>query len=110
MKVLTFALGMTFATLTPAATHEHDMAQHAAAVQTASQAYEASGVLKEADAAKGRLKIAHEPIATLHWPAMTMWFQLRGTLPQDLHAGDRVQFEIEQQQEQWVITRIERSR
>jgi len=113
MKALTLALAMTIAAASgsaQAASPEHDMSQQQAATQTVSQStHDGVGVLKEIDAKTGKLKIAHEPIAALHWPPMTMWFALRNPLPQDLKVGDAVRFELMQNnKDQWVIVKIGR--
>ncbi|MFZ3017683.1 MAG: copper-binding protein [Gallionella sp.] len=106
--ILGFALAATGVTA-QAATHEHDMSKHQAASQPAAAIHKGSGVLKAVNA--GKVQIAHEPIDSLGWPAMTMWFALRGSLPQDLKVGDAVRFELEQtQSKEWAITRIERKR
>lgn len=113
MKALTLALTLSIAAAsgsTLAATHDHDMSQHQMATQPASQANpEGMGVVKEVDAKGGRIKIAHGPINALHWPPMTMWFALHGTLPQDIKAGDSVRFELmEAEKDLWVIVKIVR--
>ncbi len=75
----------------------------------ASAPHEGFGVLKAVNPVTGEVKIAHGPIATLHWPAMTMWFKAQGHLQEDLKVGDNVRFELKQvKPEEWVITRIER--
>lgn len=56
-----------------------------------------------------KVQITHEPIATLQWPEMTMWFGLQDALPQDVRVGDSVRFEMMQAgTRQWMIVRIER--
>ncbi len=111
MKKLTFALGLAIAAgfaTAQAATHDHDMSKHQAASQAAAM-HKGSGVLKAINA--GRLRIAHEPIDSLGWPAMTMWFALRVPLPDETKVGDGVRFELEQiNSKEWVITRIERKK
>jgi Cu/Ag efflux protein CusF len=47
------------------------------------------------DAAKGRVELDHDPIASLKWPAMTMGFLLRDKAQLGgLKPGDRVEFEL----------------
>ncbi len=71
--------------------------------------HEGLGVFKDVNAAEGKVKIAHEPIPALEWPAMTMWFSLQGALPKGINAGDKVRFELQRGGNgQWVIVRIER--
>jgi Cu(I)/Ag(I) efflux system membrane fusion protein len=68
------------------------------------------GKVTQVDPQKGRIEIAHEPIASLKWPAMQMGFvaadksQLSG-----LKQGDAVQFELRREPDQdgnYVIERI----
>ena len=57
----------------------------------------------------GKVLIAHEAIADLNWPPMTMWFALRDPLPKDIKTGDAVRFELMQgERKQWVIVKIRR--
>jgi Cu/Ag efflux protein CusF len=110
MRKLTIALGLAIVAgcgIAQAATHEHDMSKHQVASQPAAAIHKGSGVLKAVNAAK--VQIAHQPIASLGWPAMTMWFALRESLPKEVMVGDSVRFELEQTQtKKWVVTRIER--
>lgn len=111
MKTLTlaflFALLAT-GTAARAASHEHEH-QHDTATQQAAATHTSVGVLKAVNAKDGKVQIAHEPIAELDWPSMTMWFTLREPLSKDLKAGDAVRFEIMQgEKKQWVIVKIGR--
>ncbi|MDO8989782.1 MAG: copper-binding protein [Sideroxyarcus sp.] len=111
MKTLTLALALAIATCSGtarAASHEHEH-QHDMATQQAATTHTGTGVLKAVNAKDGKVQIAHEPIAELDWPAMTMWFTLREPLPKNLKAGDAVRFEIMQgEKKQWVIVKIGR--
>ncbi len=90
-----------------AAPHEHGTAQKQVATPAENQTYAGTGILKEIES--GRIKIAHDPIPALHWPAMTMWFLLHSPLSSDMKVGNKVQFELAQTASgKWVITRIER--
>lgn len=54
-----------------------------------------SGVVEAVDSAARRVTLAHEPIAALGWPAMTMPFDLAaGVDTHGLRAGDRVRFTL----------------
>lgn len=111
MKVLALTLGLTLAATNATAqavTQEHDMSQHQATAQTVAQ-HSGVGVLKAINAKDSKVQIAHEPIAELGWPAMTMWFTLHGSLPQNLKVNDAVRFELVQENgKQWVIIKIGR--
>ena len=114
MKTLFLALGVAISAssgMTYAATQEHDMSQHQMAMQTAANPakHEGVGVLKAVNAKEGKVQIAHEAIADLQWPPMTMWFALRNPLPQDIKVGDEVRFELmEGEKKQWEIVKIAR--
>lgn len=106
MKTLTLAITLlAFVGFAQAAPHEHDMAAHA----THAALHQGLGVVKALKS--GKMQIAHEPIPTLEWPAMTMWFDLKGHASHDIKAGDRVYFEIVQgENKKWGIINIKLSR
>ena len=54
-----------------------------------------TGKVLSVDPMNGYVELAHDPIASLKWPAMTMGFQAedKGQL-RDLEEGDRVEFEL----------------
>jgi len=114
MKTLTLAFGMAIAAtggMAHAAAHDHDMSQHRTAMQLAASParHEGFGVLKAVNAKDGKVQLAHEAIAGLGWPPMTMWFVLRDPLPRNLKVGDAVRFELMQGDgNQWVIVKIGR--
>jgi Cu/Ag efflux protein CusF len=111
MKTLTLAFILALlatGTAARASSHEHEH-QHDTATQQAAATYAGIGVLKAVNAKDGKVQIAHEPIAELDWPSMTMWFMLQTPLPQNLKVGDKVRFEIVQKNgKQWVIVNIGR--
>ncbi|GAB4122585.1 MAG: hypothetical protein Fur0040_03360 [Sideroxydans sp.] len=81
----------------------HDMSSHPAHAAT----YPATGVVKAVK--PGKVQIAHDPIPSLGWPAMTMWFDLETPPAADLAVGTRVQFEIRQgDNKKWEIEKITR--
>lgn len=66
------------------------------AVTTAAAAPTASavGVVEAVDPATGMITIAHDPVAALQWPAMTMAFKTHGVDLASIKAGDQVTFEF----------------
>lgn len=115
MKTLTLALGITLASFTGTVfadmpMHEHHMDSHMMDMQAEPQTkHEGIGIIKAVNEKAHKVQIAHEPIPSLEWPAMTMWFELRDPLPQGIKAGDNVQFDLEQlHAKKWSITRIEK--
>lgn len=113
MKIFTLILGVSLTAAMGAAhaempAHGNQNGAHQMEMQSASQMkYAGTGVLKGTQANK--IQIAHEPIAELKWPAMTMWFGLRDAPPKNIRVGDKVRFEmIQSDTKQWVIISIER--
>jgi Cu/Ag efflux protein CusF len=111
MNKLTIAFCMTLLAsigLARAASHEpHEIPSHQPSQATT--LHTGTGVLRGINAAAGKVQIAHEPIAALGWPAMTMWFMLKTPLPQDIQIGDNVHFEMMQgDKNQWQIVKISR--
>lgn len=110
MDKTTLALCITLATAsgtTLAASHEqmqdHSMMTHHAAQEHTR--YPATGVVKALK--DGKIQIAHEPVEELDWPAMTMWFELKGNAGRGIKVGDRVRFEMMQGgKKKWVIEKI----
>ena len=69
--------------------------------------HRATGVVKSVDPAKGTVSIAHGPVASLSWPAMTMGFAAEDRkLLQNLKPGAKVEFEFVQQGSRYVVTSI----
>ena len=65
------------------------------------------GVVKEVNAADGIVTVAHEPIKSLNWPAMTMGFKLKDkAMVNKIKPGDKVHFTVVQAGKDYVITSI----
>ena len=80
---------------------------HKDMMATPAEGYPARGVVKQADAAAGRVTIAHEAIKGLDWPAMTMTFTVKDKiLFQRLAAGKKVQFHVAKQGSDYVVTDV----
>ena len=72
-----------------------------------SSTHKAVGVVKKADAKAGTVSLAHEPVATLKWPAMTMTFKVADkALLDKLAEGRKVEFAFEQRGKDYVITSV----
>ena len=89
----------------------HDMSQHQVAAQSSELSkHEGHGILKAVNEKAHKVQIAHEAIASLNWPAMTMWFALGTSLPKELKSGDNISFELQQiHSKKWTVTRIEKN-
>jgi RND family efflux transporter MFP subunit len=70
--------------------------------------HRAEGTVKAIDTKSGSLSIAHGPVETLKWPAMTMNFKAANdALLAGLQPGAGVAFEfVERSPGEWVITKI----
>jgi RND family efflux transporter MFP subunit len=70
--------------------------------------HQAEGTVKAIDAKAGTLSIAHGPVASLKWPAMTMDFKAANdALTAGLKPGATIAFEfVERSPGEWVITKI----
>jgi len=61
----------------------------------AQKSYAAKGEVMAVDKAAGKVKLKHEAIAELEWPAMTMFFAVADKAQLDaLSAGTRVEFQF----------------
>jgi Cu(I)/Ag(I) efflux system membrane fusion protein len=83
----------------------------AAAAAPAAAGHKAEGTVDSVDAKAGMLALAHGPVPTLRWPAMTMEFKVANeSLLRDLKPGTKVKVEfVERQPGEWVITSITRT-
>ena len=70
-------------------------------------AHTATGVVKKVDAKSGAVTLAHDPIKSLNWPAMTMGFTVKDKALLDKLAVDKkVEFEFVQQGKDYVVTAV----
>ncbi len=66
-----------------------------------------TGVVQSVDAANGSLTIAHEPIAALGWPAMTMSFKVdQASLLEGVEAGEHIELTLRGRDMSAVVTSI----
>ncbi|HEU4350519.1 MAG TPA: copper-binding protein [Burkholderiales bacterium] len=73
----------------------------------AQQVHKATGVVTGIDRSAGKVTLKHDPIASLNWPGMTMAFAVKDKALLDKLAKDKkVEFELVQQGQQYVITSI----
>ena len=77
-------------------------------VAAAQSAHQAAGVVKKAETAKGTVTLAHDPIKSLNWPAMTMDFRVSDKAGlAKLKPGQKIEFElVEEKKGSYVISRI----
>jgi len=69
--------------------------------------HKATGVIKKVDPKAGIVTLAHDPVKSLNWPAMTMGFTVKDkALLDKLQAGKKVEFDFVQQGKDYVITTV----
>lgn len=97
--------GMTAATQSPEAKAGADTQAAASG-----PGHRGEGTVEEIDAQSGTVSVAHGPIASLKWPAMTMEFKAANpALLQGLKPGTKVVFEfVERAPGEWVITSVKK--
>jgi Cu(I)/Ag(I) efflux system periplasmic protein CusF len=69
-----------------------------------------TGVIESIDPESRTITIAHEPVAALQWPAMTMTFNAPEADLSALRAGDRISFDFTASGMDATITRLEPAR
>lgn len=76
--------------------------------QEAVEKHQTTAVVKSVDRESGRVMLAHDPVPTLEWPAMTMGFAVADkALLKDVKAGEKVTFSFSEKNGKFVITEIE---
>jgi Cu(I)/Ag(I) efflux system protein CusF len=65
------------------------------------------GVVKNIDTASGVVTLAHQPIKSLNWPAMTMGFKVKDkALLENVKVGSKVDFTLVQAGKDYVVMSI----
>jgi len=73
----------------------------------ASETHKGKGTVKSVDAQKGTVNLAHDPIKSLNWPAMSMNFKAKDkAMLEKVKVGSKVEFSFEQSGKDYVITDI----
>ena len=97
------ALALAAATVSVPAMAQPHAGHNAAAAQTA----EGDGQIKAINARAGTVTLAHGPIASLNWPAMTMPFKVASpAVMNGVKVGQKVHFELKSDKGQPVVTAI----
>ncbi len=69
--------------------------------------HEVSATVKAVDPSKGTVTLAHDPVKSLKWPAMTMGFSVKDkTLFDKMTVGQKVNVEFMQDGSQYVVTNV----
>ena len=83
------------------------MDSKSAAKATVPMSHETQAVVKGVDAANGKVTLAHEPVKSLGWPAMTMGFVVKDkALFDKLPFGKRVHVEFAKEASNYVVTSV----
>lgn len=81
--------------------------QNSTGKQAKAVTHQATAVVKAVDTDKGKVTLAHEPVKSLKWPAMTMGFTVKDkTLFDKLAVGKKVHVEFVQQGTDYVVTAV----
>jgi Cu(I)/Ag(I) efflux system periplasmic protein CusF len=73
----------------------------------AAKSHKGVGVIKDVDAENGTVSVAHEPIKSMEWPAMTMRFTAKDKkMLEGIKPGAKIEFEFVQQGSKYTITSI----
>jgi Cu(I)/Ag(I) efflux system periplasmic protein CusF len=74
---------------------------------TAPARHTTRGVVKRLDPVAGRITLAHQPVASLNWPSMTMGFGVRDrALLNGLAEGAEVEVDFVREGKDWIITSV----
>jgi len=112
LALTSFAFAAAFVAASPALAQQKmddmkgmDAAKPASAA--AQTTHMATGVVKKVDAKAGLVTLAHDPVKTMNWPAMTMGFQVKDKMLLDkLSVGKKVDFEFVQGSKGYVVTAV----
>lgn len=73
----------------------------------AMQLHKAKATVKKVDAKSGMVTLAHAPVASLNWPAMTMNFRVKDKmLLSKLSDGKKVDVEFVKDGDDYVVTEV----
>ena len=84
-----------------------DMAKKPAATALAATVHMATSTVQKFDPKSGLVTLAHGPVKSMNWPAMTMGFQVQDKMLFDkLAVGKKVDFEFVQGSKGYVVTAV----
>ena len=83
------------------------MDSNASAKGAKNATHKGTGTVRKSDPAGGTVTIAHDPIKSMEWPAMTMSFTAKEKkMLEGIKPGAKVEFEFVQQESKYTITSI----
>lgn len=84
-----------------------DMGETPQADESADVTHQMNAVVKDVDMASRKVTLAHEPVKSLNWPAMTMGFRVKDrALFDKLVTGKKVKVEFIQQGSDYLVTAV----
>lgn len=93
----------------PNSTHSHTEHSSTPAVTSQADSHEADGRIVRIET--GSIVLAHDPVPSAGWPAMTMSFDLASSgLAAGLSEGDAVRFRFVEKDGKYIITHLSRIR
>jgi len=105
---LVLAIGVLTVALAQASdTKGMDMKSMGMEKSVSTTTHKGTGVVKDINSRDGVVTLAHEPIRSLNWPAMTMGFKVKDKVLLDkVKPGDKVEFTLVQAGKDYVITSV----
>jgi Cu(I)/Ag(I) efflux system protein CusF len=77
------------------------------ASKSQAQSHRGAGTVESVDLGKGTVTIAHGPVASMSWPAMTMTFKAKdGKILGAVKPGQKIAFQFIQQGRDYVVTSV----
>ena len=74
---------------------------------TGGKMHKGTGKVTKVDPAASSVTIAHDPVSTMSWPAMTMTFKVKDkALLEKVKQGEKVDFEFVQQGKDYIVTAV----
>lgn len=111
MKITATLLLAACVSAMPSFAQHHGQTSHAKDESKGAQAPEhrTQGTVRSVDEARGTVSIAHGPVPSLRWPAMTMNFKLKDkAMAGALKSGGKIDFTFVQSGKDYVITEFRR--
>ncbi|MBA2659201.1 MAG: copper-binding protein [Nitrosospira sp.] len=76
-------------------------------LESKAMTHQMDAVVKDVDVTHGKVTLAHEPVKSLNWPAMTMGFSVKDkALFDKLVTGKKVKVEFVQKGSDYVVTAV----
>lgn len=77
--------------------------------QQTAEKHQTTAVVENVDAEKGHIMLAHDPVPTLEWPAMTMGFSVEDkAVLKNVEKGQKIAFTFVDKDGRFVVTDIEK--